>query len=414
LEFKIVDQILATLHGTQKLERVPCSRADVFSSSFIPMLEKRLLMKVLTMAANYEEHADKYEDYKDKPYREFLQSQRLNSKLQDFIIYSIAMVTDDTDTVEGLKWTKNFLRSLGRYGNSAFLWPTYGVGEIPQAFSRLSAVFGGLFCLRRSAKSLVIDKDDDGRCTAIIDSTGQKILASHVIVNERLIPVGAICGDVPKRKFYRAVFVTNASIYPSDNEHISVGILNPTATHPLVRLIEVGSCAGVCPHGSFVVHALIDGAKVADSDPDLKELFARTEQILFASEDPAKPKKLWASYFSVSSSFLMDSSTLPRNVHVALGPDCDLGFDSSVNEAREIFDKIYPGEEFLPRAPDPEEIIYDDGDEGYNSELTSAALSSTHSIALSREEQQSSDEVQSTEPSAESGSTGTENEAPTS
>ena len=56
--------------------------------------------------------------------------------LQDVIVYSIGMVTDETNTLEGLESTQKFLRSLGRFGNGAFLWPSYGVGDIPQAFSR--------------------------------------------------------------------------------------------------------------------------------------------------------------------------------------------------------------------------------------------------------------------------------------
>ena len=80
-------------------------------------------------------------EFKDKPYREFLQHQRLSKKLQDFIIFSIALIDEDTKTYEGLKSTQKFLKSLGRYGNGAFLWTTYGTGEIPQAFSRYFSSF---------------------------------------------------------------------------------------------------------------------------------------------------------------------------------------------------------------------------------------------------------------------------------
>jgi len=33
-------------------------------------------------------------------------------------------------------------------------------------------------------------------------------------------------------------------------------------------------------------------------------------------------------------------------------------------KARGIFNKLFPGEEFLPRAPDPEEIVFDNGGGG--------------------------------------------------
>ena len=32
----------------------------------------------------------------------------------------------------------------GRYGKSPYLYPLYGLGELPQAFARLAAVYGGM------------------------------------------------------------------------------------------------------------------------------------------------------------------------------------------------------------------------------------------------------------------------------
>lgn len=43
-------------------------------------------------------------------------------------------------------------------------------------------------------------------------------------------------------------------------------------------------------------------------------------------------------------------------------PPSSLIFAIDLRQARETFQKIYPNEEFLPRAPDPEEIVFD-GDE---------------------------------------------------
>lgn len=40
--------------------QVPCSRADVFNSKRLTMVEKRMLMKFLTFCMEYEEHPDEY------------------------------------------------------------------------------------------------------------------------------------------------------------------------------------------------------------------------------------------------------------------------------------------------------------------------------------------------------------------
>jgi len=38
--------------------------------------------------------------------------------------------------LQGLSVTHSFLHSLGRFGNTPFLYPVYGCGELPQAFCR--------------------------------------------------------------------------------------------------------------------------------------------------------------------------------------------------------------------------------------------------------------------------------------
>ncbi|NXT28799.1 RAE1 geranylgeranyltransferase, partial [Syrrhaptes paradoxus] len=57
-EFKNATRILAFREG--KVEQVPCSRADVFNSRQLAMVEKRMLMKFLTFCLDYEQHPDEY------------------------------------------------------------------------------------------------------------------------------------------------------------------------------------------------------------------------------------------------------------------------------------------------------------------------------------------------------------------
>ncbi|NWH26064.1 RAE1 geranylgeranyltransferase, partial [Grus americana] len=58
-EFKNATRILAFREG--KIEQVPCSRADVFNSRQLTMVEKRMLMKFLTFCLDYEQHPDEYQ-----------------------------------------------------------------------------------------------------------------------------------------------------------------------------------------------------------------------------------------------------------------------------------------------------------------------------------------------------------------
>ncbi|NWS41934.1 RAE1 geranylgeranyltransferase, partial [Probosciger aterrimus] len=58
-EFKNATRILAFREG--KVEQVPCSRADVFNSRQLTMVEKRMLMKFLTFCLDYEQHPEEYQ-----------------------------------------------------------------------------------------------------------------------------------------------------------------------------------------------------------------------------------------------------------------------------------------------------------------------------------------------------------------
>lgn len=76
-------------------------------------------------------------DYENSTFAQFLRTRKLTPSLQHFILHSIAMVSEtDCSTLEGLQATKKFLQCLGRYGNTPFLFPLYGQGEIPQCFCR--------------------------------------------------------------------------------------------------------------------------------------------------------------------------------------------------------------------------------------------------------------------------------------
>nr|XP_054752421.1 rab proteins geranylgeranyltransferase component A 2-like [Lytechinus pictus] len=120
---------------------VPCSRADVFSSRYVSVLEKRMLMKLIEFCLDYENRQDEYKEYADKPFADFLHSRKLSATLQHFVIHSIAMTCADTPTHKALQAMKYFLSSLGRYGNTAFLWTLYGSGELPQCFCRYSILY---------------------------------------------------------------------------------------------------------------------------------------------------------------------------------------------------------------------------------------------------------------------------------
>jgi len=49
--------------------------------------------------------------------------------------------------------------SVGRYGDSPFIYPIYGLGGIPEGFSRMCAIYGGTFMLNKDIDKILFDED---------------------------------------------------------------------------------------------------------------------------------------------------------------------------------------------------------------------------------------------------------------
>ncbi|KAF5898403.1 rab proteins geranylgeranyltransferase component A 2-like, partial [Clarias magur] len=361
-EFKNISCILTCHNGI--VEQVPCSRADVFGSKQLTVVEKRMLMKFLTFCLDFEQHQEEFQGFSEMPFLEFLKHKNLTENLQHFILYSIAMVSQDAPTNSGLKATQHFLRCLGRYGNTPFLFPLYGLGEIPQCFCRMCAVFGGIYCLRHSVQCLVVDKES-GQCKAVIDTRGQRISCSHFVVEDGYLRDEQRIQTTYKQ-ISRAVVITDRSILPSESDQqislVTVPPLEPSS--PAVRMVELSSASMTCMPGTYLVHLTCSSSGSAHEDlaPVVSRLFhvpsSFTEEFVQGSE---KPVVLWVLYFNIRDTSGLDKSNynLPSNVHVCTGPDDGLGSDYSINLAESVFHQLLPGEEFCPPAPNPEDIIYD-------------------------------------------------------
>uniref|UniRef100_A0A3B4X242 CHM Rab escort protein n=1 Tax=Seriola lalandi dorsalis TaxID=1841481 RepID=A0A3B4X242_SERLL len=148
-EFKNVTRILTYRHGNVEQVCTNCLFTCLSLCVRCPSVKLMCYLSVSQVPLTYN----------GRPYLEYLRDQQLGDNLQHFLLHSIAMVTEDTPTEVGLTSTRHFLRCLGRYGNTPFLFPVYGLGEIPQCFCRMCAVFGGIYCLRHSVHCLLVDKD---------------------------------------------------------------------------------------------------------------------------------------------------------------------------------------------------------------------------------------------------------------
>ena len=59
VEFRALNQIFSPVNGD--LEQVPCSRADMFTTKSVSMIDKRKMMRFLSFCAEFESHPEQYQ-----------------------------------------------------------------------------------------------------------------------------------------------------------------------------------------------------------------------------------------------------------------------------------------------------------------------------------------------------------------
>merc|ERR1712228_72665 len=68
--------------------------------------------------------------------------------------------------------------SISRYGNSPFIYPVYGLGGLPESFSRLSAVHGGVYMLNKPVDGFTYG--DDGKVNGV--KSGDEVAKCKMVI----------------------------------------------------------------------------------------------------------------------------------------------------------------------------------------------------------------------------------------
>jgi RAB protein geranylgeranyltransferase component A len=89
----------------------------------------------------------------------------LDANSQCFIGHAMALHTDDSylnrPAIETVEAVHTYGQSVGVYGDSPYVYPLFGLSNIPEGFARLAAVYGGVNMLRTEFNELFFG--DDGK-----------------------------------------------------------------------------------------------------------------------------------------------------------------------------------------------------------------------------------------------------------
>lgn len=94
----------------------------------------------------------------------------LEQSTRDFIGHSMALYqTDEYIAVKGgaqetVQRIRLYVNSMAKFGKSPYIYPLYGLGELPQGFARLSAIYGGTYMLNTHIEEI---EYENGRVSGI-------------------------------------------------------------------------------------------------------------------------------------------------------------------------------------------------------------------------------------------------------
>ncbi|KAJ1962043.1 Rab GDP dissociation inhibitor alpha [Dipsacomyces acuminosporus] len=216
LEFKAINSSLVYRDG--KINKVPTTATEALASPLMGFFQKR-------KAKSFFEFLQKWRD--DDPsthqgglnldkntMKEVYEYFGLDNGTQDFIGHAMALYLDDSYKNRAARETYSrivlYTKSVGRYGPSPYIYPGYGLGELPQSFSRLSAVYGGTYMLDHPVDEIV---REDGKFAGV--RSGEQVVKAKQVIGDP----SYFTDNVKKTgRVIRAIAILNHPIPNTDND----------------------------------------------------------------------------------------------------------------------------------------------------------------------------------------------------
>jgi Rab GDP dissociation inhibitor len=137
----------------------------------------------------------------------------------------VALYRDDDflnePAIEAIKKIQLYVDSLGKYGDSPFLYPIYGLGGLPESFSRLCAIHGGTYMLNTKVDEVLFK---DGKVSGI--KCGDEEAKAPLVICDPSYVMG-ITGKVKAvGKVVRAICIMDHPI-PNTKDSASCQIIIP-------------------------------------------------------------------------------------------------------------------------------------------------------------------------------------------
>jgi Rab GDP dissociation inhibitor len=331
LEFKSVAGSYVFNEGA--IHKVPATDAEALKSSLMGLFEKRRCKKFFVFVQDFDENDPKtHQGINPKePTSKVFEKFGLTGTTVDFIGHALALHRNDDylsqpalDTIQRIKL---YVESLARYSKSPYIYPLYGLGELPQAFARLSAIFGGTYMLNKPINEIIMQ---DGKVVGV-KSEGEVAKCKFVIGDPSYFPDKV----VQKGSVVRAICFMDHPI-PNTADSDSCQVIIPQKQLKRsndIYISCISSAHNVCAKGKFIA-IISTTVETKDPEAELKpafdllgpivEKFVAVSPVFVPKDDGTKDKIFISTSYDATSHFETTCEDVMDIYKRVTGKDCDL------------------------------------------------------------------------------------------
>ena len=311
------------------IHKVPCTAAEALKSDLMSFFEKNRCKNFFAFIQDYEVNNPKTQNGLSPvaPFKDYIKKYSLESNTVDFIGHAVALYTNDNfleqKAITTIEKMQLYFNSFGRYGNSPFIYPVWGLSGLAEGFSRLCALYGGTYMLNRDVEEILYDENGNFRG---IKSQGEEAYGKILITEPSYVQKFGKVKSVGK--VIRRICILNHPI-PNTNDVASCQIILPQKqinrkNDIFIAVLNYTHC--VCKKGYFL--AII--STIAETD--------KPETEIEVAMDIVGP--ILEKFDKVSEIYQPIDTTFKGNVFITSSFDPQSHFENDTDNVIDIYEKI--------------------------------------------------------------------------